>query len=114
MGSFKMKKDKYTLIVDCGKPYEMEFNEIQEVLCKIIDFKKECENKPYCDIMILKNNKDITKEVFKDYSLSFEDFFDYVNNNSEIGFNDCYDFKPYWENLNTNKLNLKILKNWLK
>lgn len=110
---FKMK---YKLIVDYGKPYEEEFNNIQDLLCELIELKAKAEKEDYAyfDITILEDNKDITEEVFKNYSLNFDDFFNYVNDNSQIGFNDCYDFKPYWENLNTNKLNLKILKGWLK
>ena len=107
---------KYKLIVDNGKPSEEEFKDLKDLLCRLIDLKAEQETEDYAyfDITILENNKNITDSIFKNYSFNFDDFFVYVNDNSEIGFNDCYDFKPYWENLNTNKLNLKILKGWLK
>ena len=107
---------KYKIIIDNGKPSEKEFGTIKEVLGELIELKAEAEKEdnPYFDIVILRNDKDITQEIFKDYSFDFEDFLKYVNDNSDIGYNDCCDFEIYWENLNTNKLNLKILKGWLK
>jgi len=105
---------KLKLIINNGKPYEEEFKSIEDLLCKLINLEKEFKENPHYDIIILRDNEEITEEVFKNYSLEFDDFFGYVNENSTIGFNDCYEFKPYWNNLNTNKLNLKRLKKWLK
>lgn len=107
---------KYKLIVDCGKPYDEEFKTLKEVLYKLKKIKEDVnfEDFPYLEIVILENNKDITSEIFKNYSFTFEEFFKYINDYSDIGTNDCSDFKGYWENFNTNKLNLHILKGWLK
>lgn len=58
----------YKVIVDYGKPFEKEFETEKEVLnyleeLDILD-KEECA---YFEIMILKEDKDITEEVFNKY-----------------------------------------------
>ena len=60
---------KYKLIVDTGKPYEVSFDNTELLFKELsnIENTQEIENYAYCDMIILKGNKDITEEIFNQY-----------------------------------------------
>lgn len=60
---------KYTLIVDYGKPYEMEFNNKRDLLKELKILKEfyelHKEEYDYFDVLIYKDNEEITEEDLK-------------------------------------------------
>jgi len=56
---------KYTLVVDCGIPYEEKLSKPK--LMKELRKLSKKRDEPYCDIWVYHGKKDVTDSVFKQY-----------------------------------------------
>lgn len=58
---------KYKLIIDYGKPYELEFKDLKSIKKHIESLKERWKQNvyPYCDIIVFQGNKEITRRFFK-------------------------------------------------
>lgn len=59
----KDRKKNYTLVVDCGIPYEEKLNKTS--LMRQLKKLKKKRDEPYCDISIYRGKKDVTTSIFK-------------------------------------------------
>lgn len=57
---------KYTLLVDCGIPYEEKLDE-KKLMKELKAIGKKQKNYPHCDISIHLGKKDVTDSMFKKY-----------------------------------------------
>ena len=58
---------KYTLVIDCGIPYDFENISETKVMRELKKLEKKSDDSPYCDINIYHGKKDVTNGMFKKF-----------------------------------------------
>jgi len=57
---------KYSLVVDCGIPYEEKLTK-KQLMKELKKLEKKAAEEPSCDVWVYKGEKDVTESVFKTY-----------------------------------------------
>ena len=62
---------KYTVVVDCGIPYEEKVPS-KKLMAKLKSIGKQSKDAPHCDVFVYRGKKDVTDSVFKKYHKKYK------------------------------------------
>jgi|TARA_R100001530_G_scaffold2717_1_gene4409 Skp family chaperone for outer membrane proteins len=72
-----MYNKDYTLVIDKEKQLEEIFKTRKEVIKKLISSINFNEDLPYCDIMVFKDNLDLTEEIIDEVNIELNKIVEY-------------------------------------